>query len=54
MFRDPIMLQIHRVRHMLYFKASGERKQMGQQENEIGYDKKRVERGQVLSVVAQQ
>lgn len=48
------MLQIHKVRHMLYFKTSGERKQMGQQENEIGYDKKRVERGQVLSVVAQQ
>lgn len=48
------MLQIHTVRHMLYLKASGDGMQMGQQENEMGYDKKRVEEGQVLSVAAQQ
>lgn len=38
---------------MLYLKASGEIKQMSQQEKEMGYDKKGVEEGQVLSVAAQ-
>lgn len=48
------MLQIHRVRrHMLHLNASGETKQRGRQEKDIGYDKKGVEEDQGVSVAAQ-
>lgn len=39
------MWQRQTARHTLYLKASGERKQMGQQENKMGRDKKGMKRG---------